>query len=282
MAATEAFTHPRISGLPAAGADSSAPWPGLATAASAIGVGLSADAIDRFGRLRDLLRRWNDRFNLTAIDQPDEIERRLFLDAISMLPMLDEALASVRRRPGERPKLVDIGSGAGFPGLPIAICRPDLDVTMVEATGKKVRFIDAAIVECGLTNARALHDRAEEIAREPGFRGAFDAATARAVGRLPTLIELAMPLLRIGGVALFPKGLVLAEELPEGEAAATIVGGSFVADEVLATGETRLVVVRKQRPTPTRFPRRSGIPTREPLGRGRLEPVDSGGGGTSR
>lgn len=236
-------------------------WDGFAMAAS--DAGLSREQAVALLRYRDLLLDWNTRFNLTAIANPAAVEQRLLLDALRMLPALDEAVAES----GEAaPRLVDIGSGGGIPALPIAICRPNLAVTMVEATGKKVGFLTAAIDELGLRKAAAIHARAEDIARELGHRAAYEVATARAVSSLPALIELTMPLLRPHGVAIFPKGLDLDDELRAGEAAGREVGAEIVSAGELPGGGTRLVVVRKRRPTPERFPRRSGIPAREPLG----------------
>lgn len=247
-------------------------WNGFAVAASE--AGLSREQAADLLRYRDLLLDWNTRFNLTAITDPAAMEQRLLLDSLRMLSAIDEAVDAS----GERaPRLVDIGSGGGIPALPIAICRPGLAVTMVEATGKKVGFLLAAINELGLRNAAAIHGRAEEIGRELDHRAAYEVATARAVSSLPALIELTMPLLRPHGVAIFPKGLDLHDELRAGEAAAREVGAEIVSADALPGGETRLVVARKRRPTPERFPRRAGIPAREPLGLGGGRGGDSPG-----
>lgn len=227
---------------------------------------LTTDQLTRFDRYRDLLRDWATRFNLTSVTEPDAIEQRLFLDAIRMLPAIDRFASALIPAERRSLRLLDIGSGAGLPGLPIAICRPNLAVTLVEATGKKVAFLDAVASELDLPNVRAIHARAEELGREPAHRGAYDLATARAVASLPVLLELSMPVLGEGGVALFPKGLDLAEELAAAHRAAPVVGAALIADELLSGGETRLIVARKETPTPARFPRRAGIPAREPLG----------------
>ena len=266
MAATEPFATPiSISSVIGVSAPPGA-WPGLAEAARASGVALTSEQLDRFDRYRDLLRHWNTRFNLTAVVEPEAIERRLFLDAVRLLPALKRFAPLALDGASRTPRLVDMGSGAGFPGLPIAICRPDLAVTLVEATAKKVAFLDAAAVELDLENTRAIHARAEELGHEPAHRGSYDVATARAVASLPALLELSMPLLREGGSALFPKGLDLATELAAGQRAAPLVGSVLIADDVLPGGETRLIVARKTSATSRRFPRRAGIPSRQPLG----------------
>lgn len=229
---------------------------------------------------RDLLLAWNRRFNLTAITDPADVDRKLIGDALAMLPALDDAIAawhaesrrsSTPHAEGARPRLIDIGSGAGLPGLILKIARPDLDVTLVEATGKKVGFLEHAILDLGLRECVALHGRSEEIAHQPHHRERYDIATARAVASLPALMELAAPFLRIGGHAIFPKGSDIAKELQEGVAAGRLVGARIVSSEPLtqqsADSVTRLVIAVKIESTPTRYPRRSGIPAKEPLGR---------------
>jgi 16S rRNA (guanine527-N7)-methyltransferase len=201
------------------------------------------------------------RFNLTAIDDPAEIDRRLILDALLMLPAIDAATAGI-----ETSRLIDVGSGAGFPGLALKIARPDLFVTLVEATGKKVGFLRTCIEELDLVGVEARHARAEDLGHDPAYRGRFDLATARAVAALPTLLELCMPFVRSGGRAFFPKGLNLAEELEAGRRAAPLVGARLTGAEILPGGQTTLVVAEKVAPTPARVPRRSGLPSREPLG----------------
>ncbi|MGH2601581.1 MAG: 16S rRNA (guanine(527)-N(7))-methyltransferase RsmG, partial [Dehalococcoidia bacterium] len=206
------------------------------------------------------LLEWNARFNLTAITDPDEIERWLFLDSLLLVPIIDRLTADNPAR------LVDIGSGAGFPGVPLAIARPDLEITLVEATAKKVTFLDHLIAELDLPNVTAMHARAEDLGRHAAHRGAYDLATARAVASLPALIELTMPLLCLGGHALLPKGLDLDDELAAGQRAASPLGARIVSDEIAPGSSTRILVVTKEKPTPDRFPRRAGIPAREPLG----------------
>jgi 16S rRNA (guanine527-N7)-methyltransferase len=228
---------------------------------------LTPDQQSKLAAYRDLLLAWNLRFNLTAISDPDEVEHRLFLDAIRMLPTIDDVVGD-----DASARLIDIGAGAGFPGLVVAIARPRLTVTLVEATGKKVSFLQAVIETLGLPNATAFHSRAEDLARDPAHRERYDVATARAVAALPSLLELALPFLRTGGRALFPKSADLGEELALGYRAAKLVGGEIITTRLLphanAERVTRLVIADKMQPTPSRFPRRAGIPAREPLGRG--------------
>jgi len=231
-----------------------------------------------FATYRRLLLEWNTRFNLTAITDPAEVDRRLIADALRMLPAVDtfcppsppagmRSPSPPRRLAASPPcRLIDIGAGAGFPGLPLKLARPELDVTLVEATGKKVSFLQQVIRELGLVGVEALHTRAEDLGHNPAFRGQYDLATARAVASLPALLELCVPFLRMGGHALFPKGAEIGEELARAGRAAPLVGARIVSADRLPGSDTRLVIVEKTGPTPTRYPRRAGIPAREPLG----------------
>jgi len=235
----------------------------FADLAQSFDIPLSDTQIRRFDAYRSMLLSWNQRTNLTAVTDPAEVDRRLFLDSILLLSALDAALQLMDARPG---RMIDVGSGAGFPGLPLKIMRPDLDITLVEATGKKVAFLDACIVDLGLEHIVTIHGRAEDLGHDPGYRERFDIVTARAVASLPALLELGLPFLHPGGRGLFPKGLDIAEELSAATAAAPLVGGRIVATRPLPGGQTTLVAVAKTGPTPRTYPRRAGIPAREPLG----------------
>ena len=245
---------------------SSNEWPGLTHAAGLLGVPLDTDATERFARYRDLLLERSTQFNLTAIRDPDEVERRLFLDAIAMAPALDRVIESDACERGSRVRLVDVGAGAGFPGLPLKIVRPTLDVTLIDATAKKVAFINEVIDHLGLDAARAVQGRAEDLGQETSYRAQFNVASARAVAPLPVLLEYVIPFLRVGGTALLPKGLQIAEELHAGGRAAAVLGAEIVSASELPGGTTRLVVARKTALTPAAYPRRTGIPSRDPLG----------------
>jgi 16S rRNA (guanine527-N7)-methyltransferase len=167
--------------------------------------------------------------------------------------------------------LIDVGTGAGFPGMVLAIARPRLGVTLLDATRKKVTFLEHVIEELKLENVTAMHGRAEELGQNFVYRGRYDIATARAVSSLPALLELVMPLLKVRGIGLFPKGAEIETELQEARTAAKELGAGQIVDELLPQlGEehvTRLVFAAKIRETPKRYPRRSGIPAKEPLGR---------------
>jgi 16S rRNA (guanine527-N7)-methyltransferase len=211
---------------------------------------------------------WNERVNLTAITDPLAVEQMLFLDALRMVPALSEAIT---HRKGMSLRLIDIGTGAGFPGLPLAIVFPELSFTLLDATNKKIAFLGEVVRELALTNVTPTHGRAEELGHEAAFRATFNLATARAVSSLPALIELTIPLLTVGGRAFFPKSTDIEVELNQGQRAANVLGGRIASAQIVPAGTdekvTRLVIVDKIGATPNRFPRRAGLPAREPLGR---------------
>jgi len=224
-----------------------------------------ANELRQLARYRDLLIDWNQRINLTAMKSGPEIDRWLIGDSLRMLPVLDALL----ERPDAR--LIDIGTGAGFPGLALKIVRPDLRVTLVDATRKKTDFLKAVADDLGLRGIEVIHARAEELGQDFVHRDRYDVATARAVSSTAALLELTIPLLRAGGLGLFPKSLEIEEELAMALLAAPIVGARLDRNALLpATNSlpvTRLLIFAKIGITPTRFPRRSGLPAREPLGR---------------
>jgi 16S rRNA (guanine527-N7)-methyltransferase len=228
--------------------------PLLRVEAADLGIELDDAAFNRLDRYRELLLAANEQFNLTRITTPEQIELRLFADSLALLPMV----------PPEARSLLDIGSGGGVPGLPLAIARPELRVVLLDATAKKVRFLEATARELGLENVVAVHGRAEELARDRQHRERYDVVTARAVARLVTLVELALPFLVVGGRALLPKGSAAADELTEARYATGMLGGS-AASPIDAIAGTRVVVIEKRRPTPAEFPRRTGVPNTSPL-----------------
>ncbi len=239
----------------------------LAEGAATLGVPLDGDQLAAFARLRDLLIEWNARVNLTAITAPEEIVTRHFLDSLTCalaVPMEGRA-ASMR--------VLDVGSGAGFPALPLAIAFPHWRVTALEATAKKVRFMEAACAELALGNVRPLVGRAEEVARKLGRRGRYELVTARAVATLPTLLEYCCPFARVGGHCVFPKKGDLAEERAAGRRAAHTLAARLldpvsVAVPTLDDGRV-LLVARQERPCPAEYPRPAGAPAKRPLGESR-------------
>jgi 16S rRNA (guanine527-N7)-methyltransferase len=207
----------------------------------------------RFERLTELMLEWNERMNLTAVTQPERIAVEHYLDSLAPL-----AFGLI----GEGMGVVDVGTGAGFPGLPLAILCPLSAFTLVEATGKKVAYLRQVVKELGLTNVEIAQGRAEVLAHDRRFREGFDVAVARALGRLDVVLEWTLPFVKVGGCAIAYKGLRGEEELPLGERKAGLLGGRIEAVHRFVLPGTKLqrmlMVIRKISPTPSRFPRRHG------------------------
>ena len=230
----------------------------LADHAHAFGIALSPAQLEAFEIYYRELIAWNARFNLTTITERDEVVVKHFLDSLSVAPALAPTAVS----------LLDIGSGAGFPGLPLKIARPALRVTLIDSTGKKVEFLNHVIAEMNLRGAIALHARAEELARDPAHRENYDVAVARAVAELATLLEYALPFVRVGGVFVAQKGVEVAEEVRRAAPALMELGGRLreVTPAQLPGLEPRhLIVVDKVAPTPGKYPRAAGAPRKKPL-----------------
>ena len=224
---------------------------------------LDSEALERFETYRRLMIEAAATFNLTNIRDPEAINRRHFLDALAQATMLqDRGLLPVGCR------VIDVGSGAGLPGLPMKVARPDLDLSLLDSHAKRCDFLRRVIDALRLEGARVIEGRAEERGREPGMREAFELAVARAVAPLPVLVELTLPFLRIGGHLAATKGAGAERELLEAGRAIEELGGEpgeLVAVEADGNSESRLVLVKKARPTPERYPRRTGIPAKRPL-----------------
>lgn len=219
------------------------------------GIAFDDGDLDRLGRFLAALLEANRSFNLTGITDPEVAWERHILDSLELLPLIGDLGPDT---------VVDIGSGGGLPGLPLAVVLPQVRFTLLEATGKKARFLEQVTRDLGLANVRVVHDRAELAAAPAGpLRDRFDVATARGVGALAVLVELAIPLLREGGTLLAIKGERAAEE-------ASAARGAMRAlrTELLGTHRTptsTIVVLRKIGPTPRRFPRRPGEPSNHPI-----------------
>jgi len=224
-------------------------------------LGLDLSAHDgAFSTLLTLLTEASASMNLTSLRGERDIVLKHFVDSLTCLR--GGWLAGEGR-------MLDLGTGAGFPALPLAIVRPDLTITAMDATRKKVEFVERAAAALELTSVRTLVGRAETLGRDPAHREGYDRVVTRAVAALPVLVELTLPFLKTGGLLVAQKGPLPPEELDAGTQAAAEVAGAvreMDAFELPVTGDARtLVVIEKVAPTPQRYPRREGVPGRKPL-----------------
>ena len=225
-----------------------------------LGIDLTVAQARRFDRLTALLLEWNERMNLTAITDPQVIAIMHYLDALTLAQVVSDL---------DQRRLIDVGAGAGFPGLPLAIAFPQLRVTLMDSTAKKLRFISQAGAELELGNIRTLHARAEDAGRDRRQREAYDIVVARALGRMPVLAEYTLPLAKIGGQVIAFKGRSAFDESNAAAAAIDALGGElFAIEEVkLPTLDNPryLIVIDKVKPTPRKYPRKAGLPSRQPI-----------------
>lgn len=232
----------------------------LAARADEAGIPLTAEQIGQFSVYNEMLLDWNTRMNLTALTAPEDVAVKHIIDSLTAY---DAALFDGART------LIDVGTGAGLPGIPLAVYAPHLTVTLLDSLNKRVRFLTEVTAAMGLQNVRCIHARAEEAARTVEHRAAYDIVVSRAVARLPVLLEYTLPFVRVGGTLLALKGRAYAEEQKEARRAAEVLGGGRITarpvhlpglDDVRA-----ILTVTKERQTPAAYPRGGGAPPRRPL-----------------
>jgi 16S rRNA (guanine527-N7)-methyltransferase len=225
-----------------------------------LGFKLQDRQVSQFERYLSLLLEWNTRFNLTAITDPNDIMIQHFLDSVSVLKLdliKDNAL------------LLDMGSGAGFPGIPIKILMPDIQLTLVDAVKKKTLFLKEVIKELELTQSEAIHARAEDLARTGSKREAYDIVVSRAVAELRVLFEYCLPFVKTGGYFIAHKGPNAVDEIVNAKRALQILGGQEPKAENIQVPYSErthiLVVTKKIAKTPKAYPRNAGKPKKSPL-----------------
>ena len=215
---------------------------------------------EQYERYFELLVEWNEKINLTAITEKDEVYLKHFYDSIA--PILQGLIENQSIR------LLDIGAGAGFPSLPMKILFPELDVTIIDSLNKRINFLHLLAEELGLSGVHFYHGRAEDFAQDKAFRAQFDIVTARAVARMQVLSELTIPYLKVGGRLLALKASNAPEELEEAKNALNLLF-SKVEDNLqyeLPNGDPRYItVVEKKKETPNKYPRKAGMPNKRPL-----------------
>jgi 16S rRNA (guanine527-N7)-methyltransferase len=252
---------------PASPPEPLAPTPEFLAGAEALGIGFEAGDLERLGAYLARLLAANATHNLTAITDPAEAWRKHMLDALTLIAPLSsvaEARAGGTEGTPAALRVIDVGTGGGVPGVPLACVLPGMRFTLLEATGKKVEFLRQVVSELGLENASVLQGRSEVIAHERAHREAYDVVIARAVGPLPTLAELTLPLCKPGGWVMCIKGGKAEQELAEAEHAIGLLGGRF--EQIVDTPTGRIVLLEKSTRTPRLYPRADGLPKAKPLG----------------
>lgn len=228
--------------------------------AAACGISLEEKQLGIFERYKELLVEWNDRIDITAITDEIGIEEKHFLDSLSVFRNLPACRGL---------HVIDIGTGGGFPGIPMKIYDPSLHMTLFDSLQKRILFLQEVIKTCSLTNTEAIHGRAEEFFHLESYRDRFDVAVSRAVAPFATLLEYCLPAVRVGGVFLAMKGPSIDEELAVAQPALDALGGWIEKiDSFQWTPEhydRNIVVVKKVRSTPKKYPRGQGKPRKAPL-----------------
>ncbi|MBV7392177.1 16S rRNA (guanine(527)-N(7))-methyltransferase RsmG [Enterococcus alishanensis] len=220
---------------------------------------LNQQQLDQFERYYQLLVEWNQKMNLTAITDKKEVYLKHFFDSITL------SLSAQFEPTGS---LCDVGSGAGFPSLPLKIVFPELNITIVDSLNKRITFLTTLVEELKLEKVALYHDRAETFGQNPQFRQQFDYVTARAVARLNILTELCLPLVKLDGYFFALKAAKSDEELAEAKPAIALLGGKLIsADDVsLPNDDTRhIITIQKKKTTPKKYPRKPGLPNKQPL-----------------
>ena len=232
----------------------------LLSASEDVGLQLTSDHYDKFILYMRLIQEWNEKINLTAILEDEEIIKKHFIDSIK---------AFKRGEFKQNYNLIDVGTGAGFPGIPIAIMNPNINVTLLDSLNKRIKFLDIVINELGLKNVTTIHSRAEDGARNKNLREKFDIATSRAVANMSVLSEYCLPYVRVGGKFIALKGPSVEQEIQESRSAIRLLGGKLEEICEVKIEETdlrhNLVVIEKIKESPNIYPRKAGTISKNPI-----------------
>ena len=225
-----------------------------------LGVSLTDRQIEQFLIYYELLTEWNSFMNLTAITKYEDVLKKHFVDSVSLIQAVD-----VRKEL----TLIDVGTGAGFPGLALKIAYPELKVTLLDSLQKRIQFLDAVIEKLGLEGIETIHGRAEDFAKPQKLRESFDLCVSRAVANFSTLSEYCLPFVKVGGYFIPYKSEKIAQEKEEAKKALELLGGEFErqVEFMLPSSDIyrNLFVIKKVKETPKKFPRKAGLPAKEPI-----------------
>lgn len=232
--------------------------------AAEYGIAFEPGDLDRLGRYLELLLETNRQFNLTSITAPDEAWVRHIFDSLTLLPYVHSIVAKEPATESSGCRVIDVGSGGGLPGLPLAIVQPAAQFTLLEATGKKARFLERVREDLQLSNVVVVHDRAETAGQDhKHHREKYDLVLSRAVGGLPILLELTVPFAKVGGLMAVIKGARALEEVEQSKRALRLLHAAVIETKRTPTGT--IVAIEKLRRTPRVYPRPAGEPKRRPL-----------------
>lgn len=226
--------------------------------AKEINILLDEEQISQFYQYMQILLEWNEKINLTAITKQEEIILKHFIDSITIANYIPA-----------NAKLVDVGTGAGFPGIPLKIIRRDMEITLLDSLNKRINFLKEVIEKLSLKKIQAIHARVEEIGQNKSYRESFDVATSRAVANLATLSEYLIPLVRLDGICISMKGSEIEEEIKQSRKAISVLGGIVEKVDSFQLPQTNmdrnLIILRKVKKTPSKYPRKAGTPAKEPI-----------------
>lgn len=223
-----------------------------------ISIEFSNIQIEKFYKYMNLLIEWNEKINLTAITEPKEIIIKHFIDSLTVLKDIKG-----------KNTLVDVGTGAGFPGIPLKIMDEEIKITLLDSLNKRINFLNEVINQLDLKNVETIHSRVEEAGKNKKYRESFDISTARAVANLATLSEYMLPLVKVGGKSICMKGSEVSEELKNSKKAISILGGEIESIDNFKLPKSdmmrNIVIIKKVKNTPSKYPRKAGTPSKEPI-----------------
>lgn len=226
--------------------------------AQEIGYNLQEEQLEQFFTYKELLIEWNKKMNLTAIEQEEDIITKHFIDSLSIASYIPDTT-----------KIIDIGTGAGFPGIPLKILKKDLSITLLDSLNKRITFLEEVIRNLSIENIQAVHARAEELAHKEEYREQYDIAVSRAVAPMHTLLEYMLPYVKIGGKCICMKGPNLQEESKDLQNCLETLGGKIEKIEEIVLPETEIkrniMLIKKENKTPKKYPRNPGMPSKKPL-----------------
>lgn len=224
------------------------------------GIHLNPIQIDQFLQYKDLLLEWNEKMNLTAITEDKDIIIKHFLDSISIGKFFDFSSTET---------VIDIGTGAGFPGIPLKIAYPNIKITLMDSLNKRIEFLREVVSKLSLNGAKPVHGRAEELGQDKLHREAYDVSVSRAVAHLSVLAEYTLPFIKVGGIFLCMKSINCDEEIEASKKAITVLGGKIVDQKDVhipfSDISHRIIFIKKEKETPSKYPRKPGKPSKNPI-----------------